>query len=205
MNLGLVHPYIYYLNIFIFTIFISGWLLSFLKIESLIINSILISANYIGIISLSILNSIFIIFFFSAGYLINIDLAISVLMIGLYVYLANEFINLWRVLFKEHDDFLREAQIEIKYKILRKLPAIAIIAPFIISFIIFYSLFYGDNIYKLSPHCENTKDPKIKVCKYSNGTYTGEMKAFRRHGQGEYIWNSGKTYNGEWIKGKALN
>jgi len=205
MNLGLVHPYIYYLNIFIFTIFISGWLLSFLKIESLIINSILISANYIGIISLSILNSIFIIFFFSAGYLMNIDLAISVLMIGLYVYLANEFINLWRVLFKEHDDFLREAQIEIKYKILRKLPAIAIIAPFIISFIIFYSLFYGDNIYKLSPHCENTKDPKIKVCKYSNGTYTGEMKAFRRHGQGEYIWNSGKTYNGEWIKGKEVN
>ena len=205
MNLGLVHPYIYYLNIFIFTIFISGWLLSFLKIESLIINSILISANYIGIISLSILNSIFIIFFFSAGYLMNIDLAISVLMIGLYVYLANEFINLWRVLFKEHDDFLREAQIEIKYKILRKLPAIAIIAPFIISFIIFYSLFYGDNIYKLSPHCENTKDPKIKVCQYSNGTYTGEMKAFRRHGQGEYIWNSGKTYNGEWIKGKEVN
>ena len=205
MNLGLVQPYIYYLNIFIFTIFISGWLLSFLKIESLIINSILISANYIGIISLSILNSIFIIFFFSAGYLMNIDLAISVLMIGLYVYLANEFINLWRVLFKEHDDFLREAQIEIKYKILRKLPAIAIIAPFIISFLIFYSLFYGDNIYKLSPHCENTKDPKIKVCKYSNGTYTGEMKAFRRHGQGEYIWNSGKTYNGEWIKGKEVN
>ena len=205
MNLGLVHPYIYYLNIFIFTTFISGWLLSFLKIESLIINSILISANYIGIISLSILNSIFIIFFFSAGYLMNIDLAISVLMIGLYVYLANEFINLWRVLFKEHDDFLREAQIEIKYKILRKLPAIAIIAPFIISFIIFYSLFYGDNIYKLSPHCENTKDPKIKVCKYSNGTYTGEMKAFRRHGQGEYIWNSGKTYNGEWINGKEVN
>ena len=204
MNLGLVHPYIYYLNIFIFTIFISGWLLSFLKIESLIINSILISANYIGIISLSILNSIFIIFFFSAGYLMNIDLAISVLMIGLYVYLANEFINLWRVLFKEHDDFLREAQIEIKYKILRKLPAIAIIAPFIISFIIFYTLFYGDNIYKLSPHCENTKDPKIKVCKYSNGTYTGEMKAFRRHGKGEYIWDTGKTFKGEWIKGKKV-
>ena len=205
MNLGLVHPYIYYLNIFIFTIFISGWLLSFLKIESLIINSILISANYIGIISLSILNSIFIIFFFSAGYLMNIDLAISVLMIGLYVYAANEFINLWRVLFKEHDDFLREAQIEIKYKILRKLTAIAIIAPFIISFIFFYSLFYGDNIYKLSPHCENTKDPKIKVCQYSNGTYTGEMKAFRRHGQGEYIWNTGKTFKGEWRKGKKVN
>ena len=35
----------------------------------------------------------------------------------------------------------------------------------LISFIIFYSLFYGNNIYKLSPHCENTNDPKIKVCK----------------------------------------
>ena len=204
MNLGLVHPYIYYLNIFIFTIFISGWLLSFLKIESLIINLILISANYIGIISLSILNSIFIIFFFSAGFLMNIDLAISVLMIGLYVYIANEFINLWRVLFKEHDDFLHEAQIKIKYKILRKLPTIAIITPFIISFIIFYLLYYGDKIYKLSPHCENTDDPKIKLCKHSNGIYTGEMKAFRRHGQGEYIWYSGKTFKGEWIKGKTI-
>ena len=48
------------------------------------------------------------------------------------------------------------------------------------------------------------EDPKIKVCKYSNGTYTGEMKAFRRHGQGEYIWDTGKTFKGEWIEGKAV-
>ena len=26
--------------------------------------------------------------------------------------------------------------------------------PFIISYIIFYTLFYGDKIYKLSPQCE---------------------------------------------------
>ena len=92
----------------------------------------------------------------------------------------------------------------IKNLLIQKIPVIAIVAPFIISFIIFYSLFYGDNIYKLSPHCENTNDPKIKVCKYSIGTYTGEMKAFRRHGQGEYIWDTGKTFKGEWIKGKAV-
>ena len=53
----------------------------------------------------------------------NIFLAISVLMIGLYVYLGNEFINLWRVLFEEHDDLLREAQIEIKYKVDRHIVA----------------------------------------------------------------------------------
>ena len=204
MNLGLVNPYIFHLNTFIVIMFALGWLGSYVKSNSLILNIFLIATNYIAIISISILNSIFIIFFFSAGYLMNIDLAISVLMIGLYVYLANEFINLWRVLFKELDDYLHESQIKIKYKMLRKLPTIAIIAPFIISFIIFYSLFYGDNIYKLSPHCENTNDPKIKVCKYSNGTYTGEMKAFRRHGQGEYIWDSGKTFKGVWIKGKSV-
>ena len=31
------------------------------------------------------------------------------------------------------------------------------------------------------------------------------MKAFRRHGQGEYIWNTGKTFKGEWMKGKKVN
>ena len=205
MNLGLVNPYIYHLNTFIIIMFALSWLASNIKSDSLILNIFSIVANYIAIISISVLNSVFIIFFFSAGYLINLDLALSVGMIVLYVYLANEFINLWRILFKQYDDFLREAQIQIKYKILRKLPAIAITAPFIISFIIFYSLFYGDNIYKLSPHCENTNDPKIKVCKYSNGTYTGEMKAFRRHGQGTYIYDSGENYNGKWNNGKKVN
>ena len=70
---------------------------------------------------------------------------------------------------------------------------------------IFYYLYYGDKIYKLSPHCQNTNDPIIKFCKYSNGTYTGEMKAFRRHGLGKYVWNSGKVYDGLWDKGKELN
>ena len=50
----------------------------------------------------------------------------------------------------------------IKKIFILKIPAIAIVAPFIISFLIFYSLFYGDNIYKLSPHCENTNDQKLK-------------------------------------------
>ena len=63
---------------------------------------------------------------------------------------------------------------------------------------------YKNKVYQwLYEDCENTNDPKIKVCKYSNGTYTGEMKAFRRHGQGEYIWDSGKTFKGKWIEGKA--
>ena len=196
MNLGLVHPYIYHLNSFILIMFFLSWLGSYIKRDSWILNISLIITNYLGVSGAAILSSIIIIFLFSADYLLNLDLFFSLLMIGVYIYLSKIFITMFKEIF---------IIAGIKNLLIQKIPTIAIITPFIISFIIFYSLFYGDNIYKLSPHCENTKDPKIKVCKYSNGTYTGEMKAFRRHGQGEYIWNSGKTYNGEWIKGKKVN
>ena len=193
MNLGLVHPYIYHLNSFILIMLLLGWLGSYIKRDSWVLNISLIITNYLGVSGAAILSSIIIIFLFSADYLLNLDLFFSLLMIGVYIYLSKIFITMFKEIF---------IIAGIKNLLIQKIPTIAIITPFIISFIIFYSLYYGENIYKLSPHCENTKDPKIKVCQYSNGTYTGEMKAFRRHGQGEYIWNSGKTYNGKWIKGK---
>ena len=196
MNLGLVHPYIYHLNSFILIMLFLSWLGSYIKRDSWILNISLIITNYLGVSGAAILSSIIIIFLFSADYLLNLDLFFSLLMIGVYIYLSKIFITMFKEIF---------IIAGIKNLLIQKIPTIAIITPFIISFIIFYSLYYGDNIYKLSPHCENTKDSKIKVCQYSNGTYTGEMKAFRRHGQGEYIWNSGKTYNGEWIKGKKVN
>ena len=193
MNLGLVHPYIYHLNSFILIMLFLSWLGSYIKRDSWVLNISLIITNYLGVSGAAILSSIIIIFLFSADYLLNLDLFFSLLMIGVYIYLSKIFITMFKEIF---------IIAGIKNLLIQKIPTIAIITPFIISFIIFYSLYYGDNIYKLSPHCENTEDPKIKVCQYSNGTYTGEMKAFRRHGQGEYIWNSGKTYNGKWIKGK---
>ena len=196
MNLGLVHPYIYHLNSFILIMLFLSWLGSYIKRDSWILNISLIITNYLGVSGAAILSSIIIIFLFSADYLLNLDLFFSLLMIGVYIYLSKIFITMFKEIF---------IIAGIKNLLIQKIPTIAIITPFIISFIIFYSLYYGDNIYKLSPHCENTEDPKIKVCQYSNGTYTGEMKAFRRHGQGEYIWNSGKTYSGKWIKGKEVN
>ncbi len=196
MNLGLVHPYIYHLNSFILIMLLLGWLGSYIKRDSWVLNISLIITNYLGVSGAAILSSIIIIFLFSADYLLNLDLFFSLLMIGVYIYLSKIFITMFKEIF---------IIAGIKNLLIQKIPTIAIITPFIISFIIFYSLYYGDSIYKLSPHCENTEDPKIKVCQYSNGTYTGEMKAFRRHGQGEYIWNSGKTYNGKWVKGKEAN
>ena len=156
MNLGLVNPYIYHLNTFIIIMFVLSWLASNIKSDSLMLNIFSIVANYIAIISISVLNSVFIIFFFSAGYLLNLDLALSICMIGLYIYLAKVFIKMW-------DDIFSLSRI--KNLIIKKLPTVFIIAPFIISFGIFYYLYYGDKIYKLSPHCQNTNDPIIKFCK----------------------------------------
>ena len=124
--------------------------------------------------------------------LLDIDFAINIFWIGVYIYCANEFLKIFNPVFEN-------------FKFYRVIPKLVMIGPFIVSFIIFYLLFYGDKIYNLSPNCENTNDPKIKVCKYSNGTYTGEMKAFKRHGLGEYVWNTGKTWDGQWENGKRVN
>jgi hypothetical protein len=191
MNIALVHPYISYLLIFIIVTSLSTWLVDFIKKKNELITLISFFGYILSIIGLSIFNSIFIIFIYSVGFFVNGDLFLGILWICIYVYCANGILKIFNEEFRDNK----------KYKLFVK---IIIVGPFIVSFIIFYVLFYGDKIYKLSPHCENTNDPKIKVCKYSNGTYTGEMKAFKRHGQGEYIWDSGKTFKGKWIEGKVV-
>ena len=153
MNIGLVHPYIGYLVYFIIATSLLSWAGNFLKNKNT--STIIIAVAllyYLSLIGLSIVNSIFIIFIFSAGFIINFDLAFNVFWIGLYIYLAIEFIKA----FDEIDE---------KNPLLRKLPIIAIVAPFVISYIIFYFIYYGDKIYNLSPHCQNTQDQNIKICK----------------------------------------
>jgi len=191
MNFNLMNPYFDYLLYFVIATSLIPWAVSFIKNLSYKITICMAVLNYLSIIGFGIISSLFIIFIFSAGYIFNYDFFLNIFLIGIYVYASRFFI-------KVLDD------IEINNSLLKKLPLIAILGPFIISFLVFYFIYYGDKIYKLSPHCQNTEDPKIKFCKYSNGTYTGEMKAFRRHGYGEYIWDSGKTYKGEWKNGKKV-
>lgn len=191
MNIGLIHPSLTYLLYFVILTGLTAWIGDFIKKKNNIINLVLGITNILSIIGFSIINSLFLIFIYSAGFFFNYDFWVNVIWIGIYIYCANEILKIF------NDEFGNNKTFKIIGKII-------IIGPFIVSFIIFYALFYGDKIYKLSPHCENTSDPKIKVCKYSNGTYTGEMKAFRRHGQGEYVWNSGKTFKGKWNSGKEV-
>jgi len=191
MNIGLIHPSLTYLLYFVILTGLTAWIGDFIKKKNNTINLVLGITNILSIIGFSIINSLFLIFIYSAGFFFNYDFWVNVIWIGVYIYCANEILKIF------NDEFGNNKTFKIIGKII-------IIGPFIVSFIIFYALFYGDKIYKLSPHCENTSDPKIKVCKYSNGTYTGEMKAFRRHGQGEYVWNSGKTFKGKWNSGKEV-
>ena len=69
---------------------------------------------------------------------------------------------------------------------------------FTLLFLFFYIFFYEDRIYKVSKYCKPTENPKIKICKFSNGVYMGELKAFLRHGEGVYKFNSGASYSGGW-------
>ena len=191
MNFGLIHPYLTYLLYFVILTGLAAWIGDFIKNKSDKILIALSISNILSVIGFSIINALFLVFVFSAGFFLNFDFLANVIWIFVYLYCAHEILKIF-------DDGFGDNK---KYKLISKL---IIIGPFAVSFVILYFLYNGDNIYKISPHCENTNESKIKACKYSNGTYTGEMKAFRRHGQGEYIWDTGKTFKGEWIEGKAV-
>ena len=191
MNINLIHPYLTYLLYFVILTGFASWVGDFIKNKSSAILIALSISNILSLIGFSIINALFLVFVFSAGFFLNFDFLVNVIWIFVYIYCAGEILKIFDEAFEDNK----------KYKLISKF---IIIGPFIVSFLTFYLLYYGDKIYKISPHCVNTDIPKIKVCKYSNGTYTGEMKAFRRHGQGEYIWYSGKTFKGEWIEGKSV-
>ena len=191
MSIHSVHPYISYLIYFVIICSLSAWIGDFFKKKNDTVIIILLATYVLSLIGLSIINSIFLIFIYSAGFFLNYDTAVNLLWIGLYIYCANEFLKVFNPVFEN-------------FKFYKVVPKLVIIGPFVVSFVIFYLLFYGDKIYKLSPHCKNTNDPKIKSCEYSNGTYLGEMKAFKRHGLGKYVWNSGEVWNGQWENGKKV-
>ncbi len=137
---------------------------------------ILAAGNIFIVFSYSIIVSLYIVFYSSAGYIINFDFFVSLFILGYFIYLIN--------LFKKY--------------LTKKFIYGFILPPFIISFSVFFYLYNGEKIYKLSRFCEITKITNIIYCKYSNGIYLGEMKAFYRQGKGVYKWNSGKIYEGEW-------
>ena len=132
--------------------------------------------NIIYILAFSAFTTFFIVFYTVAGFILNFSFYFTLVVFGITAY--------------SYANMLRDAD-SIKIKIL-------VILPLVILYVIFYFFFHGDNIYKIAQQCKPTGDTNKFICKYVNGTYIGEAKAFMRHGEGTYTFHSGASYSGGW-------
>ena len=191
MNLDLLHPIAQY--IFWSFIGIGGpaWILDMtilLKLRSRKFRNeeiIIGLAYFILFIGYLIFSSFAFVFFAFAGLVINFALLWSLLLMGCFAWWLLDYIKVFSMSFG------------ITYKKM----SIIFLGSFVSLFLIFYAYFYEDRIYKTSKYCKPTENPKIKICKFSNGVYMGELKAFLRHGEGVYKFNSGASYSGGWKNG----
>ena len=85
-----------------------------------------------------------------------------------------------------------------KNKKLKKFTAGFTLIPFIVLTLVLHFTYAGNKIYKVSKYCNAPIEIEKIVCSYENGKYTGQLKAFSRHGNGTYEWNSGRVYVGQW-------
>ena len=188
MNLGLLHPIAE--HIFWSFIGIAGpaWVLdmtTILKLRSRKFRNeeiIVGLAYFILFIGYLIFSSFAFVFFAFAGLVINFALLWSLLLMGYFAWWLLDYIKSFSISFG------------ISYKKI----SIIFLGSFVLLFLFFYAYFYEDRIYKVSKYCKPTENPKIKICKFSNGVYMGELKAFLRHGEGVYKFNSGASYSGGW-------
>ena len=188
MNIGLLHPIAQY--IFWSFIGIGGpaWILDMtilLKLRSRKFRNeeiIVGLAYFILFIGYLIFSSFVFVFFAFAGLVVNVDFWWSLFILGIFGWCLLYYIKAF----------------SISFGISHKKMSIIFLGSFVSLFLIFYAYFYEDRIYKVSKYCKPTENPKIKICKFSNGVYMGELKAFLRHGEGVYKFNSGASYSGEW-------
>lgn len=168
--------YFFYLLLFIYCI---PWPLSYFKNfkDSQFAMPVALASH----ISISILAAFFIIFTINAGFAFSLSSLAVLVFIGCFLFdISNIYIGL-------KEDYRLS---QFKYFLI----------TIIISLLVFEFLFDGNNIYKLHKYCKPTEDPKIYRCLYDNNdTYIGELRSFKREGQGNYLFSDKKTnYIGGW-------
>jgi hypothetical protein len=87
------------------------------------------------------------------------------------------------------------------YKVINKTLFGLICLPLVIVFIVFQVLLKNENIYKISKYCKPIGDKKVQ-CVYEEDKYVGELKNFKRHGEGSYFWKNGDVYTGRFTNGQ---
>ena len=169
----------YYFFYFLLILYCIPWPLSYFKNfkDSKFALPVALASH----ISISILAAFFIIFTINAGFTFSFSSLAVLVFIGCFLF---DIVNLYIALKEDY----RLSQF--KYFFI----------TIIISLLFFEFLFDGNNIYKLHKYCKPTEDPKIYTCLYDNNdTYAGELRSFKREGQGNYLFSDKKTsYIGGW-------
>ena len=166
----------------VLSIWVLIWVLDFKFIKFKHKDVVVNIAGFLFILSVTIFVSFAAVFYSSAGVIFNLDFIFALFILGMFIYTINSLV-------KETS---------------KKLVSYFILGPLIASFLAFYFLYNEEKIFKLSRYCKMTDITNIFFCDYFHfgDTYTGEMKAFLRHGNGIYTWKSGKIYKGEWKNNK---
>ena len=79
MNIGLMHPYYSYLIYFVIATSLISWVADYIKNKSDTITITLAVIYYLSVVGFAIINSLFIIFVFSAAHILNYDFIINIL------------------------------------------------------------------------------------------------------------------------------
>ncbi|MDA9606378.1 hypothetical protein N9S28_01370 [Candidatus Pelagibacter sp.] len=145
----------------------------------------------------SIVCGFLLVFYISAGLVVGKNFYFSLIYPGILLYTYHIIYTAKKQLMYSEKEINIFKHIKILYEAkVYSLMLTIIVAPLIISTILFYSLFGGDKIYSISAQCKAQNNTVF--CQYNNGNYTGDIKGFLRHGKGTYQWKSGKVYKGEW-------
>jgi hypothetical protein len=179
MNFHLFINEIYYLFLILLITFILSLIFianveKFIKYE--LFTYLLI---FLGFFSGNLLFIFHTIFFINSGIIFNLDFIFFLLFTGSILWINY-----------------------VTYKIILKKIILGLIyLPLVIVFVILQVTLKSENIYKVSKYCKPIQDKKTQ-CIYDEDKYVGDLKSFRRHGEGTYFWKSGNTYTGKWVEDK---
>ena len=182
MSINLLNPIAEY----IFWIFIliggTGWLLDFKFVKFKNKKILAALCYFILFIGYFIYTSFILVFYGFTGIVLNFSFYWSLGLIAIFGWWLFGYVETFAEVYN------------ISYK---KMMTI-FLCIFLLFYLFFFIFFYEDRIYKVSKYCKPTENIEIKICKYPNGVYVGESKAFLRHGKGIYNFNSGASYVGGW-------
>ena len=168
--------YVYYLAI-IFSLIHTAF--HYTKFKDSTLDTVVI---FISLLLFILIASLTVVIFINAGFIFNLTYWLEYLIIVLVIF----YLPFFSLKFQKNKKLAKKLMIGIT------------LTPFFILIAILHFTYVGNKIYKISKYCDVPIELEKVVCNYKDGKYIGQLKAFSRHGNGTYEWNSGSVYVGEW-------